>query len=478
MQARPGAIILPHDIYAPTVEAVPALTESLQRRGLHFVTVSELLELGGYPSSPPPFPRTSPGTCDGRVPGEPHVARVPMTELPPAAPSAPPPAPAAALPPAPGSAVAGPEPRGRLMSVDALRGFTMFWIVGADELVEALHNIHDRGFLRNLARQLEHKSWEGFSFYDLIFPLFLFIVGFSITLSLPRLVAREGRGGAVQHILARSAILFALGIFYNGGLLKPLEDIRYVGVLQRTALCYAAAGLLCLGLRPRGLVGVVVAILLGYWALLAWVPVPGYGPPTLEQGSNLVDWLDLHYLPGGLYQPDHDPEGLLSTLPAVVSCLVGVLAGFALLAPTATPDLRRRLRNLALAGAAMVGLGFLWHLRFPIIKELWTSSFVLVAGGYSCLLLAFFGWQMDVRGRRRWAQPFVWLGLNPIFIYLVTNVVSFHTLAERLVGGDLNDILDERIIDGAGDLLVSLVGLAMVVALAYGMHRRKVYLKV
>ncbi len=370
----------------------------------------------------------------------------------------------------------GRPPGERLMSVDALRGFTMFWIVGADELVEALHNIHDRGFLRNLARQLEHKSWEGFSFYDLIFPLFLFIVGFSITLSLPRLRAREGPGGAVRHILIRTAILFALGIFYNGGLLKPLEDIRYVGVLQRTALCYAATSLLFLSLRPRGLAAVVVVTLVGYWALLTLVPVPGYGPATLEQGANLVDWLDLRCLPGSLYQPDHDPEGLLSTVPAVASCLLGVLAGLALANPG--PDLRRRLRGLALAGAVLVGLGFLWHLSFPIIKELWTSSFVLVAGGYSCLLLACFGWQIDLRNRRRWAQPFVWLGLNPIFIYLVTNVVSFHTVAERLVGGDLNDFLDDRIIDGAGDLLVSLVGLALVVALAYGMHRKKVYLKV
>ena len=153
-------------------------------------------------------------------------------------------------------------------------------------------------------------------------------------------------------------------------------------MLQRTALCYAATSLLCLGLRPRGLAAVAVTLLLGYWALLTWVPVPGYGPPTLDRGSNLVGWLDLHYLPGSLYQPDHHPEGLLSTLPAIASCLLGALVGFALGQPA--PDLRRRPRGLALAGAAMVGLGFLWHLRFPIIKELWTSSFVLVAGGYSC----------------------------------------------------------------------------------------------
>ena len=303
------------------------------------------------------------------------------------------------------------------------------------------------------------------------------MVGISITLSLPRQVAREGgRAGVVRRILKRALVLFALGVFYNGGLLKPLEDIRYAGVLQRTALCYAAASLLFLWLRPRGLGVVVVLILLGYWSLLTGVGVPGYGPPSLDQGTNLVDWLDLHYLPGSMFQPDHDPEGILSTLPSVATCLLGVLTGVVLGRPA--PELPRRLGALALAGAAMVGLGFLWHLRFPVIKELWTSSFVLVSGGYSVLLLALFAWQIDVRGRQRWAQPFVWLGLNPIFIYLVTNVVSFHQVASRLVGGDVADLLDEVLVDGAGDLVVSLVALALVVALAYVMHRRKVYLKV
>ena len=366
--------------------------------------------------------------------------------------------------------------RGRLMSIDALRGFTMFWIVGADELVEALENIHDKGFLRNLARQLRHKSWEGFSFYDLIFPLFLFIVGISIALSLPRHLARHGRAKTIRHILVRAAILFAFGVFYNGGMRKPLEDIRYAGVLQRIALCYAAASGLFLLLRARGIAVAVTVILLGYWALLALAPVPGYGPPTLDQGTNLVDWLDLHYLPGSLFQPDHDPEGILSTVPSVATCLLGVLVGLFLSNPAF--DLRERLRDLAIAGAALVGLGFLWHLRFPIIKELWTSSFVLVSGGYSCLLLALFAWLIDVRGRQRWAQPFVWLGLNSIFIYLVTNVVHFHRIAERLVGGDVDDFFDEHLIDGAGSLVAALLTLSMVVGLAYWMHRRKIYLKV
>lgn len=362
------------------------------------------------------------------------------------------------------------------MCIDALRGFTMFWIIGADDLVHAVRNIHARGLLKKLGRQLQHKPWEGFTFYDLIFPLFLFIVGISIALSLPRLVEKEGRAGACRHILWRGLVLFALGLFYNGGVSDGFYDTRYLGVLQRTAVCYALASFAFMTLRPRGLWAWFVGILLGYWAILALVPVPGYGPPSFERAINLVDWFDQHYLPGGLYAINHDPEGVISTLPAVSTCLLGVLAGILLKSPI-VPE-ARKLRIFALGGAAMVALGFLWGLRFPVAKELWTSSFVLVAGGYSCVLLAVFYWVIEVKGFRRWAQPFVWLGLNSILIYLAVNVVNFKAMAERFVGGDVDDYFDDHLLAGSGDLLIAVVALALSIALVYVLHRKKIYLKV
>ena len=362
------------------------------------------------------------------------------------------------------------------MSIDALRGFTMFWIIGADDLVHAVRNLQASGVLKNLGRQLQHKTWEGFTFYDLIFPLFLFIVGISIALALPRLLAREGRAAACRHILWRTLILFALGLFYNGGVSDGFYDMRYLGVLQRTAVCYGLASLAFMTLRPRAIVGWIVGSLLAYWALLALMPVPGYGPPSFERAVNLVDWFDQRYLPGGLFAIDHDPEGVLSTLPAISSCLLGVLAGCLLKSP-ALPE-SRKLVLLAGGGVLLVGLGFFWGLWFPVIKELWTSSFVLVAGGYSCVLLALFYWVIEVRGFRRWAQPFVWLGLNSILIYLVTNVVSFKTMAQRFVGGDIDDYLDDHFLDGSGDLLIAVVALALSIILVYVLHRQKIYLKV
>ncbi len=362
------------------------------------------------------------------------------------------------------------------MSIDALRGFTMFWIIGADDLMHAVRNLHAQGVLKKIGRQLQHKVWEGFTFYDLIFPLFLFIVGISIALSLPRLVEREGRAEASRHILWRALVLCALGLFYNGGVSDGFYDTRYLGVLQRTGVCYALASFAFMMLRPRGIWALFTGILLAYWAILTLVPVPGYGPPSFARAINLPDWIDQHYLPGGLYAIDHDPEGVLSTLPAVSTCLLGVLAGCLLKNPRVSDS--RRLLILAGGGAALVGLGFLWGLRFPVIKELWTSSFVLVAGGYSCLLLALFYWLIEVKNFRRWAQPFVWLGLNSILIYLVTNMVSFKALAQRFVGGDIDDYFDDHLLDGSGDLLIALVALLLSIGLVYVLHRQKIYLKV
>ncbi len=408
------------------------------------------------------------------------------------------------LPAAPAAAT---PPPARLVSLDALRGFDMFWILGADALVHALAKVCDVAPLRVLAGQIEHKAWAGFAFYDLIFPLFVFMAGVSVVFSLNRLIETHGRAAAVKRVLWRGGLLFALGLFYAGGFQTKWPDIRVLGVLQRIALAYTAAGLLFCFFRPRALAAIGASILVGYWALLTFVPIRdvqmeraavparlGVEKPTPAQaralfdsvtttrtggydpGRNLSDHLDFQYLPGRKYDLYYDPEGLLSTLPAVVSCLLGVFAG--LLVRRTDWDELKKVRTLAVAGAVMVALGFLWGLQFPVVKKIWTSSFVLVAGGYSALLLAAFYYAVDVRGWRRWCVPFVWIGMNPITLYLVSGIVGYRRLAARLAGGDVSAWLDAAVAPGWGNLGVAIVGLILMLLLARFLFQKQIFLRV
>jgi predicted acyltransferase len=371
---------------------------------------------------------------------------------------------------------------GRVVSVDALRGFTIFWIVGGDALAWALKEMStDKpGALsaagRFVGTQLQHVDWEGFRFYDLIFPMFVFVTGVSIVFSLSTLVEREGRSAAHLRVLRRSALLFVLGVLYYGGMSYNWPEIRLLGVLQRIALCYLFASLLFLNFRPRGLITAFVALVVGYWALMSFVPVPGIGAGLFAPGANLADWIDENYLPGRKWNPPWDPEGMLSTLPAIATCLLGVFAGLLL----KNSDLSPRQRSLSLigAGAVLIVAGVLWGLQFPIIKNIWTSSFVLVAGGFSLLLLGGFYQVIDNWGQRSWSNIFVWLGANAITLYLIYGFVDFQQLARRFVGGDVGDFLDIRLTPGTANFAAAAVTLAIVVAIANFLYRRKIFLRV
>ena len=360
----------------------------------------------------------------------------------------------------------------RLMSLDALRGFDMFWIVGADALVEGLRKLSDGPVIQGVANQLEHVAWTGFHFEDLIFPMFVFIVGVSLVFSLTRTIEQEGRKAAVTRILSRSLLLYLLGVFSYGGFGTPFHEIRLLGVLQRIALAYMFAGLIFCFFQTRGRIIWCVSLLIGYWLLLTFVPVPGGTAGNFAEGQNLTNWLDQHYLPLRKWDGDHDPEGLLSTLPAIASCLLGVFVGV-FLRDTKRSELKK-VGQLAAAGLVLVALGWLWNLQFPVIKKIWTSSFVLVAGGYSCLLLSFFYFVIEVLKWRLWAMPFVWIGMNPITIYMVHNLVDIHKIAQRFAGGDLNRLYFGR----AGDLAIALVEMAITLGICWFMYRRKIFLRV
>jgi predicted acyltransferase len=371
---------------------------------------------------------------------------------------------------------------GRLTSVDALRGFSIFWILGGDGLAWSLQTMTaDKGGVvatvgAAMARQFTHVPWEGFRFYDFIFPLFVFTTGVAIVLSLPKLVEREGKAAAHRRVFRRFVLLFLLGILYYGGVSKEWPDIRLLGVLQRIALCYLFASLLFLYFRPRGLVVAFAALLVGYWALMTFIPVPGIGAGSFARDANLANWIDMHYLPGKKWDGAWDPEGLLSTLPAIGTCLMGVFAGMLLTNPRMQPG--QKSLWLIGAGIASVLAGYLWGLQFPVIKNIWTSSFVLVAGGYSLILLGVMHQLIDVWGIKAWATIFIWIGANAITLYFLNNVASFEQFATRFVGGDMSAFLDSVVTPGAGYLAAYAGGLVVAVALAGFLYRRKIFLRV
>jgi predicted acyltransferase len=418
----------------------------------------------------------------------------------------------------------------RLVSVDALRGFDMFWIIGADSLVYALNRMTHTGPTTFLADQLEHVPWAGFHFYDLIFPLFVFVAGVSLVFSLTRLIETAGRTEALKRVMRRSILLFVVALFYSGGFTNPWPNMRLLGVLNRIALAYGVAGLLFCYFKPRALVGICIGLLAGYWALMTFVPIrdihltkssiaqvaaeagdtstaeyfsdrDGSNPSAVknspawagakrlffattnrvtgkfERGYNLSDHIDFQYLPGRKYDTFFDPEGFLSTLPAIATCLLGVFAG--LLLRNQNVDGQRKVMYLVGCGLVAVALGWLWNLQFPVIKKIWTSSFVLVAGGYSAMLLGVFYLVVDVWQKRTWCQPFVWMGMNSITIYLANNIIGgFRRPAERLVGGDVRAFFDAHLAKGAGDMIVSITGLLLAFWFVRFLYRKKVFLRV
>ena len=392
----------------------------------------------------------------------------------------------------------------RLLSLDALRGFDMFWIMGGDGLAGAIGGLSQAGWIQGLAQQLEHVEWHGFRFYDMIFPLFVYIVGVSLVFSLGRTIAREGRAVAFKRMLRRFLLMYAIAILYHGGFANAWPDIRLVGVLHRIAFCYLSAGILVCFLKWRGLLAACVSLLVGYWAMMSFTPFPDVRPVdatgqllsqemtatnvsqlnwastnlvkgVFEPGFNYANYIDQKYLPGKKWDKTWDPEGLLSTLPAIGTCLLGVLAGLLLSNPRLGE--RRKVLTLLIAGVGGVIAGFLWDAQFPVIKKIWTSSFVLVAGGYSCLLLGTFYYMIDVLRFNRWCTPFVWYGMNPITVYLADNIIGFRRLSTRFFGTDVKAFLDLHVTAGFGELILACGEVGIGMALVWFLYRRKIFLR-
>ncbi|HVP90343.1 MAG TPA: DUF5009 domain-containing protein [Terriglobales bacterium] len=362
---------------------------------------------------------------------------------------------------------------GRVASLDALRGFDMFWIIGGDAVCRTLPGIKDVPWTRFLARQVEHNAWAGFTFYDLIFPLFLFIIGAVMPFSLlKRAESGESRKRLVLHVLKRSAVLVLLGLLAGGLLKLDFANMRWTGVLQRIGVCYLLVSLLVLSTKKRTQAGVFVAVLLVYWAALALVPVPGHGAGNMTPEGSLHSYIDQKVLPGRIsaeYYGPGDSLGVLSTPTAACSLLLGVFAGYWLRSGRGG---RRKALGLAAAGLACLAVGGLWSLAFPIIKHIWTSTYVLWAGGWCLLLLALFYWVIDVRGRSKWAFFFVVIGVNAILVYFGQEVVGFDSISAFFLSGAARHAgLFGPLVLAAGALAAKWLGL-------WFLDRHKVYFKV
>ncbi len=364
----------------------------------------------------------------------------------------------------------------RLLSLDALRGFDMLWIAGGEYLIVSLAALTGWPFLQWAAVQMEHVEWQGFHFYDMIFPLFLFIAGVSMPFSI---VKRKQRGESMQkiylHLLRRLFLLILLGLIYNGLLRFDFEKQRYASVLARIGLAWFFAAIIVLNTNIRGQIIWFAGILLAYWAMMKLIPVPGFGPGVLTPEGNLAAFIDQKFLPGRLCCYIYgDNEGILSTFPAISTALMGAITGYFLnLQSNKLNGLKKALIILA-AGITSLIVAKLWSFSFPVIKNVWSSSFVLTAGGWSLILLSVFYLVIDVWGFKKWTFPFVVIGLNSITIYMLNSgIINFGEMGKYFFGG-LASMFSE-----AGQAVILSIGAILCMwTVLYILYRNKIFLKV
>lgn len=363
----------------------------------------------------------------------------------------------------------------RLESLDALRGFDMFFIMGGAGLIAAIASLFpESGCWQTIAEQMDHVSWEGLRHHDTIFPLFLFIAGVSFPFSLAK---QEESGKSMCAIYAkivrRGIILVLLGMIYNGMLDMEFSTLRFPSVLARIGLGWMFAALLYTWCRNwKVLLGTVIFILIGYWLVLLFVesPIANGADPFSREGCIVCYW-DSHMLGAHSYQPDYDPEGFVSTFPGIATALLGVLAGIWLKQPEV--DGKKKTLVLVACGVICALLGWAWSYSFPIVKALWSSSFVLAVGGYSFLMLALFYYLIDVRGWRSWDKFFVVIGMNSITIYLAQRFIPFGSIAGRIFGG-FSKLFGEQ----WENILIKLAYIVVCWLFLYFLYKKKTFLKI
>lgn len=362
----------------------------------------------------------------------------------------------------------------RLLSLDALRGFDMLFIMGLSGLIINLAALApDCAIASWFAEQMRHVAWDGFAHHDTIFPLFLFIAGVSFPFSL----SKQQQSGLsnreiVLKILKRGAILILLGILYNGFFKMQFETLRFPSVLGRIGIAWAAAALLTLYLKPKTRAIFCAVILVGY-SLLLTIPAPdAVGFSAWSEDGNIAGYVDR------LLMPDHilwrgvmDPEGIVSNLSAIVTAMLGMFAGEYLLNSSHSGG--HKVATMAVCAVILLAAGLIWNTIQPINKTLWSSAFVLTAGAYSLGMLALFYYIIDVRGYSRWCYFLKVVGVNSITIYLAQRFIKFGDISRYFLGG-----LAEHLPEGYETILISIGYISACWLLLYFLDKKGVYLKV
>ena len=360
----------------------------------------------------------------------------------------------------------------RLLSVDALRGFDMLLISGGAEFIVRLKGKTNLSWVDTLSTQMTHPPWDGFTFYDFIMPLFLFISGVSLTYSINK--SRQSgmvKGDIYKKAFKRMVVLIILGIIYKNAPVPVFDpsQIRLGSVLGRIGIATFFTTLLYVNYGWRQRLFWLAGILLAYFAALFLIPVPGYGAGDLTFEGNLVGWFDRTFLPGKLKQVTYDELGLLTQIPAICLTILGAWSGEIL------QDSRQINKTIKLAGLGLIILatGILWGLVFPINKHLWTSSFILLTAGMSFIFLAVFYWVIDIKGFTKWAFFFKVIGMNSLLIYFGYRFINFYYTSELVFQG-IYGIAPEP----WHEIFQAIGAVVLVWLFLYIMYRKKLFLKV
>ncbi len=361
-------------------------------------------------------------------------------------------------------------PGQRLASVDALRGLDMLFLVGIAGVFQALPKWSDNAVFNWLASQCNHTEWHGFSTYDLIFPLFIFIVGVSIPLAMvKKLQQKTEKIKIYQHIIKRSLLLILLGLICNGLLGFNFSNFKYTGVLQRISIAYFFAAILVLNTNFRTWTIVSISLLIFYCLVMMLVPVPGYGAGVITPEGNLHAYIDQLFLPGRLNNKIYDEDGILQQVSSIAVCLAGSVAGYWLL--TSKPKEKKAL-GLFLSGIICIITGLIWNYSFPIIFRLWSSSYAMLTIGISAVLLSLFYWIIDIKGYKKWAFPFIVTGMNSITIYVVSRLFNFGVIVNIFVHGFINHLGNFK------PVFWALCILTVKWLFLYFLYKKKIFLKV
>ena len=363
----------------------------------------------------------------------------------------------------------------RLLSLDALRGFDMFWIMGGEGIFIGLAALTGWPVFKVIAHNLEHVKWHGFVFYDMIFPLFLFIAGISFPFSYAkRYHGTENRKDLYKHIFKRGLILVLLGIIYNNAVSFDFTHMRYGSVLGHIGLAWMFAALIFVNTSLRSRIIWFWGIIIVYYLLLVLFPATdlGFYDPFSMKGS-LVGYVDRMLMPGRLYLGVHDPEGILNTMPAISTALLGMLTGEFLLSTKYDLKPMKKVIYMAIAGVVLIIIGQIWNVFFPINKNLWTSSFVCFVGGLSLLLFDLFYWIIDVKDYKKWTKFFVVIGVNPITIYLAHRFIDFE-YTTRFVFGGVMSLFPKEYEMFIGSICYTAIGWVFL----YFLFKKKIFLKV